>query len=220
MNHDKTLTVMLVDDHELIRQGLGGAFDRAGGFRVVGQAGTVADAFAVAAACSPDVVITDVRLPDGSGLDVVRALRAQRPGLGIVVLTMHAGDDQIFAAMDAGASAFVGKHAPSSDVIAAARQAAALPGTFACADLAQAMVRRLTSTAPRLTEREHEVLDLLAEGLGNGAIAERLYVSESTVKAHVARIYEKVGAGNRAQALMAALRLGLLDADSLNGQVS
>lgn len=220
MSDETTLTVMLVDDHELIRQGLAGAFDRAGGFTVVGQAGTVAEALSAAAACRPDVVITDVRLPDGSGLDIVRALRAARPDLGIVVLTMHAGDDQIFTAMDAGASAFVGKHAPSSDVIAAARQAAALPGTFVCADLAAAMVRRLTSTAPRLTEREHEVLQLLAEGLGNGAIAERLYVSESTAKAHVARIFEKVGATNRAQALMAALRLGLLDDASLNGQVS
>ena len=219
MNDDSTVTVMLVDDHELIRQGLGDAFDHAGGFRVVGQAGTVADALAVAAASAPDVLVTDVRLPDGSGLDIVRALRARRPDLGIVVLTMHAGDDQIFAAMDAGASAFVGKHAPSSDVIAAARQAATLPGTFACTDLADAMVRKLTSTAPRLTEREHEVLQLLAEGLGNNAIAERLYVSESTAKAHVARIFEKVGATNRTQALMAALRLGLLDDAPLNGQV-
>ena len=207
------LTVMLVDDHELIRQGLAGAFARAGGFEVVGQAGSVKDAIEQARACGPDVVITDVRLPDGSGLDIVRTLRAERPEVGIVVLTMHAGADQIFAAMDAGASAFVGKHAPSTDVITAARQAATAPRTFACAELAQAMVRRLTSTAPRLTEREHDVLQLLAEGLGNSAIAAQLYISESTAKAHVARIYEKVGATNRAQALMAALRLGLLGED-------
>ncbi|HEX7739796.1 MAG TPA: response regulator transcription factor [Marmoricola sp.] len=213
MTTAEKLTVMLVDDHELIRQGLAGAFARAGGFEVVGQAGSVKDAIEQARACGPDVVITDVRLPDGSGLDIVRTLRAERPEVGIVVLTMHAGDDQIFAAMDAGASAFVGKHAPSTDVITAARQAATAPRTFACAELAQAMVRRLTSTAPRLTEREHDVLQLLAEGLGNSAIAAQLYISESTAKAHVARIYEKVGATNRAQALMAALRLGLLGED-------
>ena len=213
MSADDKLKVMLVDDHELIRQGLAGAFQRAGGFDVVGQAGTVADALATAAKCRPQVVVTDVRLPDGSGLDIVAALRGEHPDMGIVVLTMHAGDEQIFAAMEAGASAFVGKHAPSSDVIVAARQAAASPRTFACADLAQAMVRRLNSTAPRLTARELEVLQLLSEGLSNNAIAHRLYVSESTAKAHIARIFEKVGATNRAQALMAALRLGLLGED-------
>lgn len=210
------LTVMLVDDHELIRQGLAGSFDRAGTFEVVGQARTVAEALQVARTCHPDAIVTDLRLPDGSGLEIVRALRAERPDLAIVVLTMHAGDDQIFAAMDAGASAFVGKHALSTEVIAAAERAVATPGTFMCSDLAEAMVRRLNSTTPRLTEREREVLDLLADGLGISGIADRLFVSDSTAKAHVARIYEKLGATNRAQALMSALRLGLLGDDVIH----
>lgn len=205
-------TVMLVDDHELIRHGLAGAFARADGFTVVAQAGNVKDALDQARASAPDVLVTDVLLPDGSGLDIVRVLRRERKELGIVVLTMYAGDEQIFAAMDAGASAFVGKDAPSSAVVAAARQAAVAPLSFTCAGLAEAMVRRMTSGIPKLSDRERQVLDLLAEGLGVTAIASKLFVSESTAKSHIAKIYDKLGAANRAQALVAAMRMGLLTA--------
>lgn len=203
-------TVLLVDDHELIRHGLAGAFQRTEGFDIIGQAGSVAEALERAADGKPDVVVTDVLLPDGSGLDIVRALRKGRKDVGIVVLTMYAGDEQIFAAMDAGASAFVGKDAPSSSVVAAARQAAIAPLSFTCAGLAEAMVRRMTSGTPKLSDRERQVLDLLADGLGVTAIANKLYVSESTAKSHIAKIYDKLGATNRAQALVSAMRMGLL----------
>lgn len=202
--------VLLVDDHELIRQGLSAAFGRAAGFDVVGQAGTVADGLDLATTCGPDVVVTDVRLPDGSGLDIVRTLRGQRPDIGLVVLTMYAGDEQIFAAMDAGASAFVGKDAPSSEVVGAAKQAAVAPRVFTCAGLADAMVRRMSSSSPALTDRERQVLDLLADGHGVSTISGRLSVSESTTKTHITRIYDKLGAANRAQALVTAMRSGLI----------
>ena len=162
-------TVLLIDDHELIRQGLAGAFTQADGFDVAGQAASVADGLAQAHELAPDVVVTDVRLPDGSGLDVVRALRKENKQIGLVVLTMYAGDEQLFAAMDAGASAFVGKDSPTSTVISAARQASVAPLTFACTGLAEAMIRRMSSSAPRLSDRERQVLDLLAEGLGVSA---------------------------------------------------
>ena len=203
-------TVLLIDDHELIRQGLAGAFAQAEGFEVAGQAGTVASGIALAEEILPDVVVTDVRLPDGSGLDLVRALRKVNREMGLVVLTMYAGDEQLFAAMDAGASAFVGKDAPTATVISAARQAVVSPLTFTCTGLAEAMVRRMSSRAPRLSDRERQVLDLLAEGLGVSAIASRLYLSESTAKSHIARIYDKLGAANRAQALVTAMRSGLI----------
>ena len=202
--------VVLIDDHELIRHGLAAAFDRSDDFEVVGQAGSVADGVAVARDLTPDVVVCDVRLPDGSGLDVVRTLRGERKDVGLVVLTMYAGDEQLFAAMDAGASGFVGKDAPSTDVIAAARQAAVTPLGFTSAGLADAMVRRLQGSGPRLSDRERQVLDLLVEGLGVAAIAAKLYISESTAKAHISRIYEKLGAANRAQAIVAAMRSGLI----------
>jgi DNA-binding NarL/FixJ family response regulator len=206
-------SVVLVDDHDLIRQGLSRAFERQSDFTVVGQAGSVAEALGLAKTLVPDVVVTDVRLPDGTGLDVVRALRADRPDIGLVVLTMYAGDEQLFAALEAGASAFVAKDAPADDVVAAARHALVAPRSFTAANLAEAMRRRMEPSGPRLSPREQEVLSLLAEGLGVAAIAKKIYVSESTAKTHISKIYEKLGAANRAQAIMAGIRAGLISGD-------
>jgi DNA-binding NarL/FixJ family response regulator len=205
-----TISIVLVDDHELIRQGLRRAFERTGDFTVVGEAGSVAEALRIVAEHTPNVVIFDVRLPDGSGLDAARKVREGNPSMGIVVLTMYAGDDQLFGALEAGASAFVPKDAPADDVIAAARHAAVSPRAFTANDLAGAMQRRLSPTGPQLSPREREVLGLLAEGLGVAAISKQLFISESTTKTHISKVYEKLGAGNRAQALMTAMRLGLI----------
>lgn len=203
-------SVLLVDDHELIREGLAGVFAAQDDMEVVGAARTVGEALAIYEEQGPDVVVTDLQLPDGTGLDVIRRLRRDSATVGLVVLTMHAGDDQLFAAMEAGASAFVGKDAPSTEVVRAARHAVVSPRSFLCTGLAQAMMRRTSAESARLSEREHDVLVLLAEGLSAGEIASRLHLSESTVKSHVARIYQKLGATNRAQALVTAMRIGLL----------
>lgn len=205
-----TTTVVLVDDHELIRQGLRRAFERAEDFAVIGEAGSVAEAVEIIGTNPPNVVIFDVRLPDGSGLDAARRVRERHPSMGIVILTMYAGDDQLFGALEAGASAFVPKDSPADDVISAARHAAVSPRAFTANDLAGAMQRRLSPTGPQLSPREREVLTLLAEGLGVAAISKQLYISESTTKTHISKVYEKLGAGNRAQALMTAMRLGLI----------
>ena len=205
-----TTTILLVDDHDLIRQGLSRAFERQGDFEVVGQAASVAEGEDLAKSLAPDVVVTDVRLPDGTGLDLVRTLRLTNDEIGLVVLTMYAGDEQLFAALEAGASAFVAKDAPADDVIAAARHASVSPRSFTAANLADAMRRKMSPTGPQLSPRETEVLSLLAEGLGVTAIARQLFVSESTAKTHISKIYEKLGAANRAQAIMNAIRAGLL----------
>lgn len=202
--------VLLIDDHELIRHGLAAAFTRSPGMEVLGQAGTVASALQAYADLQPRVVVTDLQLPDGTGLDIIRSIRAHDQRTGLVVLTMHSGDDQIFAAMEAGASAFVGKDAPASELVKATQHAALSPRSFLCAGLAQAMTRRLTGAVPRLSEREHEVLLLLADGVGTAAIAKALIMSESTAKSHITNIYQKLGAANRAQALVTAMRIGLL----------
>ncbi len=211
------VSVLLVDDHELIRQGLGRAFDRSEDFEVVGEAGSVAEAIRLATELKPGVVIMDVRLPDGNGLDATKKIREMLPETGIVVLTMYAGDDQLFGALESGASAFVPKNAPADDVVAAARHAASSPTAFSAADLANAMRRRLTPSGPQLSPREKEVLQLLADGLAVAQIARKLYISESTAKTHISKLYEKLGAGNRAQALMTAMRLGLVKADKPDG---
>lgn len=201
--------VLLVDDHELIRQGLRGNFERDPGFEVVGEAGSAAEAERLVDELQPDVVVMDVRLPDASGLDATRSLRAQYPELGIVVLTMYAGDDQVLKALQAGASAFIPKSAPAQEVLAAARHAAEAPSTFSAADLI-GVLRRSSMERTTLSAREQQVLALLAQGLSVAAIAKQLYISTSTTKSHIARLYEKLGAGNRAHAMVSAMRLGLL----------
>jgi DNA-binding NarL/FixJ family response regulator len=208
-----TTTVLLVDDHELIRHGLRRAFERDPDFEVVGEAGSVAEALAVIRSVEPEVVIMDVRLPDGNGLDAVKKLRAAGESMGIVVLTMYAGDDQLFAALEAGASSFVNKDSPAEEVLAAARHAAASPASFSAADLADAMRRKMAPSGPALSPREKEVLKLLADGLAVSGIAKTLFISESTTKTHISKVYEKLGAGNRAQALMTALRMGLITSE-------
>ncbi len=207
-------SVLLIDDHDLIRQGLRRAFERSEDFSVLGEAASLSQGEQLVARHDPQVVVIDVRLPDGSGLDLVRKMRQHKQQLGIVVLTMYAGDEQLFAALDAGASAFVPKDAPAEDVVAAARHAAVSPRSFTAPDLAEAMQRRLRPTGPQLSPREREVLELLAEGLGVAAIARKLYISESTAKTHISKIYDKLGAANRAQAIMSAIRAGLIKGTS------
>lgn len=202
--------VLLVDDHDLIRDGLAGVFRRQPSMEVLGDAKTVTAALEMFHELRPDVVVTDLQLPDGTGLDVVREVRRTTSDAGVVVLTMHSGDEQIFAAMEAGASAFVGKDAPSSEVVEAARHAAVSPRSFLCSGLTDAVLRRATATANQLTSREHDVLKLLAEGLSAAEIGLRMHLSESTVKSHLAKIYQKLGVTNRSQALVTAMRTGLL----------
>lgn len=204
------IRVLLVDDHELIRSGLGAVFDLEDDMEIAGTAGSVTEAIAAFGDLQPDVVVADLQLQDGTGLDIVRAIRKTSDTIGVIVLTMHSGDDQIFAAMQAGASGFVGKDAPSGEVVKAARHAHVSPRAFVCAGLVGAMVRRSSGESTNLTDREHDVLLLLAEGLGASQIGDRLYLSESTAKSHIARIYQKLGAANRAQALVTAMRIGLL----------
>lgn len=210
MTDQEPISVLIVDDHDLIRDGLTGAFGLDPATRVVGAAKTVAEAITMYEELRPDVVVTDLQLQDGTGLDVVRAVRRDKRDAGVVVLTMHSGDEQIFASMEAGASAFVGKDAPSTEVVKAAQHAAKAPRSFLCAGLTEAVMRRSSSLATQLTSREHDVLLLLADGLSAADIGGRLHLSESTVKSHVAKIYQKLGASNRAQALVTAMRIGLL----------
>lgn len=204
------IRVFVVDDHPVLRQGLIRAVEREEGLLPVGEAGSVAEAKALIPAAGADVVLIDIGLPDGDGLELVRLLRQGDGRLGLVVLTMYDDDTRLFAALEAGASAFVLKSATSDEVVAAVRHAAVAPRTFTAADLSGALWRRTHERSVALTERERQVLDLLMEGYPVAAVAKTLYISESTTKTHIAKLYSKLGATNRAQAVMCAVRLGLV----------
>lgn len=205
--------ILLVDDHTVVRGGIRAILDAEEGLEVVAEADGVQSGWAALLDARPDVLVCDVSLGDGNGLDLCRRARREMPRLGIVVLTMHGDDDTLFAALEAGATALVLKSAGLDDVVSAVRRAATAPDTFSAADLAAAVRRRATDDRPRLTPRESEVLHLLKDGLSIHQVARRLYLSESTVKTHVAKVYDKLGATNRAQAVMNAVRLRLIPSD-------
>ena len=207
-----TTRLLLVDDHDLIRGGLRRAVDLHEDLEVVAEARNRAEALAQTRATRPDVVVVDVNLPDGDGISVARELRQSFPAMGIVVLTMYDTDTHLFDALQAGASAFVSKSASTSELVAAVRHAASSPTSFTATDLAMAMQRRMSGSALQLTDREAQILELLKLGIPVSVIASRLYISPSTAKTHVAKLYDKLGATNRTQAIMEALRLGLITA--------
>lgn len=205
------IPILLVDDHQLIREGLRRAFERTPNCVVVGEAASVGEGLAQQAHVRAKVVITDLRLPDGSGLDLVRQLRTQEPDIGLVVLTMYPSDEQLFSAIDAGASAFLSKDLPSDEVVRVAMGAAYSPRSFTTLNLDSALARKDLVPQPRLSPKERKVLQLMAAGDTVGQIGGKLFISNSTAKTHITRIYEKLSVCNRAQAVVAGIRLGLLD---------
>ena len=211
-----TLTVVMVDDHPLIIAGLRRALEAEDGFTVVGEAGSIAAALAVEEEHRPHVMLIDVNLgdPEGDGIDLVARLRAKRPDLGLVILTMLDDNALLLRALSAGASAYVRKTATTGEVVAALRHAASSPRSFSATGLAQVLASARSAPAgPALTDREREVLTHLATGDPVSTIARRLFLSTSTLKTHISRIYDKLGAGTRTEAVLTAIRLGLIQVD-------
>jgi DNA-binding NarL/FixJ family response regulator len=211
-----TIQVFIVDDHNLVREGIARLIDSEPDLAVKAQASSVAGGQALVTEGSADVLVVDVSMPDGNGLTLAREARSAHPEMGIVVLTMHNDDDTLLEALDAGASALVLKSSSSDEVLDAIRRSANAPDAFTATGLGAALRRRSTMAAakPMLTPRETEVLMLLVDGDSVATVAKQLYMSESTVKTHVARVYEKLGAHNRASAIMAAVRLGFVKPDN------
>ncbi len=210
------ISVALVDDHAVVREAVAGMLDAQDEITVVGQAGSLTEGLAMVdrLLTSPPaghlVAVVDVTMPDGSGLSLVRTARERSKDIGLVVLTMLNDDTTLLEALDAGASALVRKSAPSEQVISAVRRAAEMPGEFSASGLAEAMRRQADSPQTNLTAREAEVLRLLVEGSSVAQVGRQLFMSPSTVKTHIGKIYEKLGAHNRASAVIAAVRLGLV----------
>jgi DNA-binding NarL/FixJ family response regulator len=203
--------VVVVNGHTLVRYGLTGLIGEQADLKVVGETCIGADAIGLVVNAQPDVLVLDAVLPDIDGLQVARDLRERYPDLGIVLLASDGRDDVLFQALESGVSAFVTNSAPTEEVLAAIRHAAVAASSFTATGLAPAMARREQLPAQKLSPREAEVLSLLGQGLSVRAIASSLCVSISTAKTYVARLYDKLGASNRAQAIMTALKLGLLE---------
>jgi two-component system response regulator DevR len=197
--------VLICDDHEVVREGLRGLIGRHADMSVVGEAGTVAEAIEVAARGKPDVVIMDVRLPDGSGVEACRAIREARPETKVIMLTSYADDEALFASIIAGASGYLLKQTRGQAVVDAITAVAAGRSLLDPAVTGKVLERLRESRGEdpalaSLTEQERKVLAGLAEGKMNREIGEALFLSEKTVKNYVSRILDKLGLARRAEA--------------------
>lgn len=206
------LRVVMVEDHamivEMLAQFLETVQDGERPIRMVAHAGSLREAVRVLGETQAHVVIVDVNLPDGSGLNLVKQIRARSATIGLVVLTMMEDDGTVIAARDAGASALVLKSEGAAKVLAAVRHATQTPREFIAHNLDDALLRR--ESLPRLSPRELEVLELLADGHKVSGVSQSLFMSESTVKTHIGKVYDKLGVHNRAGAIMRAIELGLI----------
>jgi DNA-binding NarL/FixJ family response regulator len=204
------IRLAVIDANTLTRYGLR-ELARQSDIEIVAECQLAADAPRMVAASQPDVVTVEATLPDGDGLRLAREFRDRYADLGIVLLTSQQEDDVLFRALETGVSAFVRKSAPLEEILAAIRHAAVAASSFTASGLAVALARlRTVQDRLVLSPREKEVLRLLHEGLSIPAIALTMYISQSTAKTYVARLYNKLGAANRAQALMTAMHYGLI----------
>ena len=190
----ETPQILLVDDHPSVRSGIKRAIESSG-MSCCGEAASRTEAFAQIAHKSPDGVILDLNLPDGSGLDIVQWIRKHSQEMAIVILTMSDEESHLIAAMRAGASAFVKKSAPLEDVVSSLRSALRQPKNFTAADLTNALKK--IEAADVLTPRELMVLHALSLPGTNSQLAKSLFISEATFKTHLTAIYRKFGVSNR-----------------------
>jgi DNA-binding NarL/FixJ family response regulator len=206
------IRVFLLDDHEIVRRGLRGLLDAEDDIEVVGEAGLVADAIPAILELRPDVAILDGRLPDGSGIEVCREVRAADPSIKGLILTSYDDDEALFAAILAGAAGYVLKQITGNDLIDGVRRVAAGQSLLDPALTARVLerVRRgpeVNEELSALTEQERKILALIAEGLTNRQIGERLFLAEKTVKNYVSSILAKLGLERRTQAAVLAAKL-------------
>ena len=206
MKDFETPQILLVDDHPSVRSGIKRAIESSG-MSCCGEAASRTEAFAQIAHKSPDGVILDLNLPDGSGLDIVQWIRKHSQEMAIVILTMSDEESHLIAAMRAGASAFVKKSAPLEDVVSSLRSALRQPKNFTAADLTNALKK--IEAAYLLTPRELMVLHALSLPGTNSQLAKSLFISEATFKTHLTAIYRKFGVSNRFGAVTKGRSLSL-----------
>lgn len=201
------MKILIVDDHEVVRIGLRALLEHQGGLEVVGEAGTAAEAFDQAMALKPDLVLMDVRMPDGSGIEACRRIRSAEPDIRVLMLTSYSSDEAIFSAIMAGASGYLLKNLDVEQLYAAVT-AVGRGETLLDPTLSEAVIKRVKDICDgkpsrgvdSLTEREKEILKLIADGLTNKEIAEKVFLSEKTVRNHITSIFLKLGVSHRTQA--------------------
>lgn len=209
----KPVRVFLLDDHEVVRRGLRELLESEGDIEIVGEAGTAASAIARIPALRPDVAVLDARLPDGNGIEVCRHVRSADPSIRAIILTSFDDDEALFAAIMAGASGYVLKQVTGQDLLSAVRHVAS-GASLLDPHVTERVMQRLRQGASSepdelksLTAQERRILELVAEGLTNRQIGEKLFLAEKTVKNYMSSILAKLGLERRTQAAVLATRL-------------
>ncbi len=216
----QAITVILVDDHQMVRQGVRAFLEKQPDISVVGEAASGAEALRLAAELVPDVVLMDLVMPDMDGVETTRRLKQISPGSQVIILTSYHDDEHIFPAIRAGALSYILKDVSSGELAEIVRKAArgeAVMHPHVAARVMQELrggPRANAQLSSELSERELEVLRLIADGLNNTEIAERLVISEHTVKRHVSNILSKLHLADRTQAAVYAWREGVVEKDS------
>ncbi|GAA2745768.1 response regulator transcription factor [Kitasatospora cinereorecta] len=212
-DHTAPITLLIVDDHPVVRDGLRGMFAASEDFRVLGEAADGVHGVALAAELDPDVVLMDLRMPGGGGVEAITELTRRRLRSRVLVLTTYDTDSDTLPAIEAGATGYLLKDAPRDELFTAVRAAAA-GRTVLSPAVASRLVTHVRTPADdgatSLSSREQDVLRLVAEGTSNREIAAALFVSEATVKTHLSHIFAKLGAKDRAAAVATAYRRGIL----------
>ncbi|MCX7619614.1 MAG: response regulator transcription factor [Acidimicrobiales bacterium] len=206
------MRVFLLDDHEIVRRGLKELLEATGEMEVVGEAGTAAEALRRIPPTRPDVAVLDVRLPDGDGVEVCREIRSRQPSVQCLMLTSYSDDEALFDAIMAGAAGYVLKQIKSSELVDAVKKVAAGQSLLDPALTARVLERLRNGGGEdekldALTDQERRILELLAEGLTNRQIAERMFLAEKTVKNYVSNLLTKMGMQRRTEAAVYAARL-------------
>lgn len=205
-----TVRVFLLDDHEVVRRGLRDLLEAEDDLEVVGEAGTAEEAYGRIPATRPDVAVLDVRLPDGDGIEVCREIRSKHPEIQCLMLTSFADDEALFSSIMAGASGYLLKQVKGTDLVGGIRRVGA-GESLLDPSLTQKVLERLRAPEDDelagLTPQERKILDLIAEGLTNRQIGERMFLAEKTVKNYVSNLLSKLGMSRRTEAAVYAARL-------------